>query len=104
MGRYMPRPGWQPGMVVQVTGDSRFDHERPDGTPVELKMYDPDDDSWEVKEVSNPPMVSDYSFWCMASDLDSPDQGPTDDEVAALFGLTEPKPCTTCGCPTNGKH
>lgn len=29
------------------------------------------------------------------------DVGPTDEEIAALFNV---KPCTKCGCTTNGRH
>lgn len=32
------------------------------------------------------------------------DVEPTEDEIAALFGLKPVIPCPTCGCPQNGSH
>lgn len=99
MGRYIAREGFVPGGHAKITGDSRFGHDRPKGTLVELRNYDDADDTWEVREAEG---TNTWTFWSNANELKLVDIEPTPEEVAALFGI--PKPCTMCGCPTNGKH
>lgn len=81
-----------------VIGDNgSAGHKFLNGTPVRLVKVDPRNGNlWYCRSE-----VDDERWWVWEEDLEPVDQGPTEEEILALFNVqtpVQPQPCVTCGC------